>query len=136
MKNCIFCKIISGEIPGRIFYEDEHAIAFLDIDPVNIGHTLVVPKKHFKTIDQMNKLELDKLSETILKLSRGILKVADGMNLMQNNNEVAGQAVPHVHFHLIPRYKNDGYKFSWKRGDKVTDKENKEFLNKMKTFLK
>lgn len=136
MKNCIFCKITKKEIPSEIYYEDEHALAFLDIDPVNVGHTLVIPKKHFETIYQMDKVELDKLSEAILKISKGIMNIADGLNVMQNNKEIAGQAVSHVHFHLIPRYKDDGYKFNWKRDDKVTKEENKEFLNKMESFLK
>lgn len=136
MKECIFCKIIKKEIPVKTYYEDKHSIAFLDINPVNVGHTLVIPKKHFETINEMNKVELDKLSEAILKISKGIMNISDGMNIMQNNNKVAGQVVPHVHFHLIPRYKNDGYKFNWKRGSKVTEKENEEFLNKMKSFLK
>ncbi len=136
MEDCIFCKIVSGEIPKDFIYEDEHCVAFLDIDPVNVGHTLVIPKKHFVTIDEMDKEEYDRLSEAILKLSKGILSINDGMNMMQNNREVAGQVVPHVHFHLIPRHKGDGYKFSWKRDEAVTEEENQEFLDKMKTFLK
>lgn len=136
MESCIFCKIIKKEIPSRLVYEDEHALAFLDVSPVNVGHTLVVPKKHFETIDQMDKIELDKLSETILKISEGIMHVADGLNIMQNNKEVAGQIVPHLHFHLIPRYKGDGYMFNWKKDDGVTKEENEEFLGKIKSFLK
>ena len=136
MIDCIFCKIINGEIPSNKIYEDEHSFAFLDIDPVNIGHTLVIPKEHFATIDKMDKLELDKLSEAILKISKGIMNVADGLNIQQNNKEVAAQLVPHVHFHLIPRYNGDGYKFNWKKDEKVTEEENKEFLGKMQKFLK
>ena len=103
MDNCIFCKIVGGEVSANKFYEDKHCIAFLDIDPVNIGHTLIISKRHFETIDQMDKIELDKLSEGILKISKGIMSIADGLNIQQNNKEVAGQAIPHVHFHLIPR---------------------------------
>ena len=136
MEDCVFCKILKGEVPAKKYYEDEHAFAFLDNNPVNIGHTLVVPKKHFKTIDKMDKLELNKLSEAILKISRGIMKIADGLNIQQNNGKVSGQAVPHVHFHLIPRYKDDGYKFDWKLGKPVTEKHNNDFLKKIKSFLK
>ena len=136
MEDCIFCKIINKEIEKEFIHEDNHTIAFFDRDPVNVGHMLVIPKKHFKTVDEMDKEEYDKLSESILKLSKGIINIADGMNIQQNNNEVAGQVVPHVHFHLIPRYKGDGYKFNWKRDESVTDKETEDFLGKMKTFLK
>jgi len=136
MDNCIFCKIVGGEVSANKFYEDKHCIAFLDIDPVNIGHTLIISKRHFETIDQMDKIELDKLSEAILKISKGIMSIADGLNIQQNNKEVAGQAIPHVHFHLIPRYKGDGYKFNWKRDEAVTIEENEEFLDKMQKFLK
>jgi len=136
MDNCIFCKIVGGEVSANKFYEDKHCIAFLDIDPVNIGHTLIISKRHFETIDQMDKIELDKLSEAILKISKGIMSIADGLNIQQNNKGVAGQAIPHVHFHLIPRYKGDGYKFNWKRDEAVTIEENEEFLDKMQKFLK
>ena len=136
MKDCIFCKIIKREIPAKIFYEDKYCIAFLDINPVNIGHTLIIPKTHFETIEQMKKEDLDKLTEAILKISKGIMRISDGLNVHQNNKPVAGQVVPHIHFHLIPRYSYDNYKFDWKLQKPVTAEENKEFLNKIKTFLK
>ncbi len=136
MTNCIFCKIASGEIPSKKVYEDNHAFAFLDTSPGNVGHTLVIPKKHFETIDKMNKKELDKVTEAILKISGGIMKLADGMNIVQNNNKVAGQLVSHVHFHLIPRYKGDGHRIGWDRNENVTEDQSKEFLEKIKTFLK
>lgn len=135
MKDCIFCKIAKREVEHNAFYEDEHAIAFLDIEPSNIGHTLVIPKKHFETVDEMGKEEYDRLSEAILKISKGIMHIADGLNIIQNNKEVAGQVVPHIHFHLIPRYKNDGYSVGWKKTEGVTEAENNEFLNKIKKFL-
>ena len=130
--DCIFCKIVNKEVPAEIYYEDDHSIAFLDMNPANVGHTLVIPKKHFETIDKMDKMELDKLSEAILKISKGIMNISDGMNIVQNNKEVAGQAVPHVHFHLIPRHKGDGYSLGWKREKKVTKEENNDFLKKFK----
>ena len=136
MEECIFCKIVNKEIPKEFIYEDEHCLAFFDIAPVNVGHMLVIPKKHFETIDGMGKEEYDRLSEAILKLSKGIMNVADGLNVMQNNRPVAGQEVPHVHFHLIPRYEDDGYRFNWKKDDGVTEEENQEFLGKIKSFLK
>lgn len=136
MVNCVFCKISKGETPCNKVYEDEHAFAFLDADPANVGHTLVIPKKHFETIEEMKKDDFDRLSETILKVGKGIMKISDGMNILQNNKKYAGQVVPHVHFHLIPRFKGDGYLFEWNKDHKITEEENDEFLKKIKSFLK
>ncbi|EHP86141.1 HIT family protein [Methanotorris formicicus] len=106
---CIFCKIVSKEIPAKIIYEDEDTMAFLDINPRNRGHTLVIPKKHYETLDEMPDEEMAKLMKTIKKVIE-ILKPLnfDGYNIVNNNKPVAGQEVPHVHFHIIPRYQNDG----------------------------
>ena len=135
MEDCVFCKIIAGEIPSTKIYEDKHCFAFLNIKPVNVGHILIIPKKHFETIDEMNQEDFCNLNEEILRLSKGILKIADGLNVMQNNRLAAGQEISHVHFHLIPRYEKDGYKFNWLREEGVTEGENKEFLKKLKNLL-
>jgi histidine triad (HIT) family protein len=133
MKDCIFCKFIKGEVPnGKVVYEDDYAYAFLDIEPLNLGHTLIVPKKHVETIDQMSSEDLAKLSKAIIKVSSSIMKLSDGLNILQNNKRVAGQAVPHVHFHLVPRYEGDGQKPEWKRKHSITDEQSKEFLDKIK----
>ena len=136
MKDCIFCKIIKKEIPSKVIYEDSHAMAFLDAEPLNIGHTLVVPKRHFQTIDEMPPKELEKISKAITKVSKGIMKVSDGMNILQNNNKIAGQLVPHVHFHLVPRYNGDGHIPEWKRDHSISEKQSDEFLKRIKSFLK
>ena len=106
---CIFCKIVNKEIPAKIVYEDEDTMAFLDINPRNKGHTLVIPKKHYETLDEMPDEEMAKLMKTIKKVVE-ILKPLnfDGYNIVNNNKPAAGQEVPHVHFHIIPRYQNDG----------------------------
>lgn len=110
MPDCIFCKIIKGEIPCNKVYEDETTIAFLDINPATKkgGHTLVLPKKHFKDIEDIPEDLLNKTMNTIKKISKAVLKEAEGVNILQNNKKIAGQFVMHVHFHIIPRYKNDG----------------------------
>ncbi|MCR5751524.1 MAG: HIT family protein [Kiritimatiellae bacterium] len=110
MKNdCIFCAIAAGEIPSFKVYEDDVVVAYLDINPVSEGHTLVIPKKHTEGL-------LDTPDETLaavvarVKLVAAHLKKAlpcDGFNIAQNNGEVAGQTVKHVHFHIVPRYKGD-----------------------------
>ncbi len=107
---CIFCKIINGEIPCYKVYEDGNVLAFLDIKPLNPGHTLVVPKKHYENLEEINEEDLTALILAIKKIGRIIkekLGVA-GYNVSENNGSVAGQEVPHLHFHIIPRHENDG----------------------------
>ncbi len=109
MKDCIFCKIIKGEIPSYKIYEDKKTLAFLDVNPVSRGHALVIPKKHARNLFDIPKEDLIAISATIKKTAQ-ILKDnlgADGINVLQANEEVAGQSVFHIHFHIIPRYKND-----------------------------
>ncbi len=105
---CIFCKIANKEIPAKIVYEDETTLAFLDINPRSKGHTLVIPKKHYETFDELPEDTAISLIKTI-KCVVEILKSLnpDGYNILNNNKPVAGQEVPHVHFHIIPRYDNE-----------------------------
>ncbi len=112
---CIFCKIIKGEIPCAKVYEDSETLAFLDISPCNKGHTLVIPKKHYETIDQMPVEELKDLIAKVQKISKAVKETtsAEGYNVNQNNGKAAGQLVNHVHFHIIPRFNNDGHSFDW-----------------------
>ncbi len=107
---CIFCKIINGEIPCYKVYEDEKIFAFLDIHPVNKGHTLVVPKKHAVNIYDIEESEIAEMVKTGKKLALKIREVtkAEGMNIHMNNEKAGGQAVFHAHIHLIPRYEGDG----------------------------
>jgi histidine triad (HIT) family protein len=104
--SCIFCKIAAKEIPASIIWEDERYLAFLDIKPTTRGHTLIIPKQHYRTFLDVPETELHTYSLAIQRVGK-ILKEAlqfDGFNLFQNNEEVAGQIVFHVHFHLVPRY--------------------------------
>jgi histidine triad (HIT) family protein len=114
MTNCIFCKIANGEIPASKVYEDKDVVAFLDIDPVNKGHTLVIPKKHYATIMDLPNSQLHKLMDIVKKVaSVMIVSEESGVNVQQNNKSAAGQLVHHVHFHVIPRHKGDGHEFDW-----------------------
>ncbi|MSR85830.1 HIT family protein [Candidatus Woesearchaeota archaeon] len=110
MHNCIFCKILTGEIPTLKVYEDTHAIAFLDVNPVSKGHTLVIPKTHYETLSLMPETEFLSYMATVHKVVKGLMKYTDGVNVLQNNGKDAGQLVPHVHFHIIPRRPGDGLK--------------------------
>jgi len=109
-ENCLFCKIISGEIPSKLVYEDDSVYAFLDIYPASEGHMLVAPRKHFSSFTDMGPEDVARLFEAARKITAAVEKAfsADGSNIGINNGEAAGQEVPHVHVHVIPRKKGDG----------------------------
>jgi len=115
MSDCVFCRIIRGEIPSAKVYEDGNCYAFLDIGPWSWGHTLVVPKKHREHITEMSAAEFAAVSSVIPRIARAVLEAtgAAGLNVLQNNGAVAGQAVAHLHFHLIPRHEGDGLGYRW-----------------------
>ncbi|MGN1344121.1 MAG: HIT family protein [Traorella sp.] len=106
---CIFCMIANHEINSSIIYEDETVVAFLDLSQVTKGHTLVVPKKHYANILECDPNVLAHMIQVTQNLSKRIMERchASGVNILNNCNEVAGQSVMHVHFHIIPRYSNE-----------------------------
>jgi len=108
-EHCIFCKIIRGEIPCAKIFEDDHVLAFLDINPAAPGHALVVPKAHAQTLLDVSPNSGNALVAALQKVGRAIMIEcgATGFNCMQNNFASAGQVVPHVHWHVIPRFDND-----------------------------
>lgn len=111
MTDCIFCKIVKGEIPSYKIYEDEHTFAFLDISKDAYGHTLVVPKVHSDNIFDTDNSELKYVISTVQKISNHYKSLGfDGINIINNNNSCAEQSVFHLHFHIIPRLPNDGLK--------------------------
>lgn len=113
MGDCIFCKIVKGEIPSEKIYEDEISFAFLDIHPVNLGHTLLIPKKHFETIYDLPEEIATHLIKIAQKIGNSLKNLgADGTNITTNNGEAAGQIIFHSHIHIIPRFKNDNLS-SW-----------------------
>ena len=109
--DCLFCKIVAGQIPSTKVYEDEHALAFLDINPVNIGHTLVIPKEHHSNLYETSDETLSHMMPIIKKLSIAIKSAlsAEGINIEMNNDPVAGQIIFHTHIHIIPRFDGDGF---------------------------
>lgn len=120
--DCVFCKIRDGQIPSFKIYEDSRTLAFMDINPLNPGHCLVVTKTHAPTIFDAEVLDLQAAIATVKKVAtavRGAVQ-ADGINILQANGAAAFQSVPHFHFHVIPRFSNDGKGFDWKLvpGDK------------------
>lgn len=123
-KECIFCKIIKGEIPSTKLFEDENVLSFLDIMPAAKGHALVIPKKHYSILLDMPHEELKSVIEAVQKIASATMVAlpgVEGFNVIQSNNEAAGQAIPHVHFHVIPRAKHDKLNFNWKYGKAEKD---------------
>lgn len=135
MENCVFCKIISGEIPSYKVYEDDEVLAFLDITPVNPGHTLVVSKKHYNDLLELPEDLAKKIIQAVKKIAPAVIRGsgADGFNLNLNNGSAAGQIVNHVHFHIVPRKFNDGYEL-W-QGQEYQEGEAKVILEKIKKFI-
>ncbi|NLP17149.1 MAG: HIT domain-containing protein [Clostridiales bacterium] len=119
MSNCIFCKIISGDIPSSVLYEDEDFKVIMDISPASRGHAIILTKKHFENLYEID----DEVAKKVLVVAKKVAKAmkkelnCDGLNLLQNNGEDAGQSVFHIHFHLIPRYKGDSVKLKWVPGE-------------------
>jgi len=115
-ETCIFCRIAAREIPAEIVFEDQHAIAFLDIDPLFPGHTLLVPKSHSQTLTDLPAAQVAPLFENAQRLTRAVESAmeADGSFLGINNR--VSQSVPHLHIHIVPRRKKDGLRgFFWPR---------------------
>jgi histidine triad (HIT) family protein len=108
--DCIFCKIVAGEVPSQKVLETDEVFAFLDIAPVKPGHVLVIPKEHFATLLEMDASKAAPLHRAVRKLAAAAMEAtgAQGFNLQVNTHKAAGQLVPHVHYHIIPRHEDDG----------------------------
>ncbi|UCF15406.1 MAG: HIT family protein [Phycisphaerales bacterium] len=113
--NCVFCKIVTGEIPCSRIYENEVVLAFLDVGPISDGHTLVIPKQHFEKLHDCPAELLGQVSRCLGRIARAVVTAtdADGYNVLCNNGRAAGQLVDHVHFHIIPRNTGDGVFNRW-----------------------
>lgn len=115
-ENCIFCKIINGDIPAAKVYENEHVLAFLDISQVTKGHTLIIPKLHQQDVFELEPDTAKEIFSIVPKIANAIKDTYApiGLNILNNNGKPAGQAVFHYHLHLIPRYgKGDGFGAVW-----------------------
>jgi len=114
--SCVFCAIRDSHLPAMILAEDERAFAVLDINPVNDGHALVIPRMHVETLFEIAEEDLLATIRLARRVAGGIRRglEPDGLNLLQNNGAAAFQSVRHVHFHLIPRWEDDGKGFNWR----------------------
>lgn len=118
MADCIFCKIIAGEIPCEKIIEDEVSLSLLDIGPLADGHTLLIPREHWQTLDEMPAETTAAMLKNLPVLVRAVQSATGcaGVNVLQNNGKIAHQEIPHVHFHIIPRYPGDSWQFNWPAG--------------------
>ena len=137
MENCVFCKIINRELPASIVYENEYVIAFLDISPINKGHTLVVPKEHHASISPVPAEFQQHILTVSSAIGRALIKSSeyDGFNLHLSNGGCAGQTVDHAHMHVIPRVGTDGFHWNW-RALKYEDNEQSEIISNLQEKLK
>jgi histidine triad (HIT) family protein len=110
-ESCAFCKIARKEASANIVYEDENVIAFMSINPINVGHTLIVPKKHYENIYEIPEEEVAHLYKVVKKLAHAVNKAvgAEGIRIVQNNGEAAGQVIFHMHVHIIPMNKEHSW---------------------------
>jgi len=109
--DCIFCQIAAGEIESTKLYETDNVVAILDINPVNPGHTLIIPKKHSVNLLDADEVILGEMMAATKKVAQAIVDAFDeydGFNLNSNNGRIAGQVIPHMHWHIVPRKLNDG----------------------------
>lgn len=137
MKDCIFCKIVKGDLPADVVYENDSVLAFLDIAPINKGHILVIPKEHRESASTLTNEEHLNLSKVAAEIGRSLVRGTDydGYNFHLANGGCAGQAVPHTHLHVIPRVGTDGFYWNW-RGLTYEDGEKEELIEKIQEKLK
>lgn len=132
-ENCIFCKIAAGEIPSATLYEDNDFRVILDVNPASKGHALILSKEHYRNLYELD----DGLASKALVLAKKMIVRlkdvlgCDGYNIVQNNEEAAGQTVFHFHMHMIPRYQGDKVGIGWHMGE-LKEKDKEEILNSVK----
>jgi len=133
--NCLFCDIINRKKTGHFILEDDTHVAFLDRYPIDVGHTLVLPKEHFSTITDMSEKHVGELFSKVPKIAKAILQAtnADAFSVGQNNGRAAKQIIPHVHVHIIPRYNHKGT--IWTKRVISNDEDLKKLSEKIKKFI-
>jgi histidine triad (HIT) family protein len=114
-QDCVFCRIVAGQLPATKVYEDAELLAFIDIGPLVKGHTLVIPKQHMNLVTDAPPGVLARVMHLVQKVACAQMNglKADGVNIHQANGAAAGQVVPHLHFHVVPRFKDDGHHWNW-----------------------
>jgi len=137
MIDCLFCRIVSGEVPATIVYEDDNSVAFLDHRPLFPGHTLLVPREHIETLGELPTKIITPYFEAVQLLSRAVETAMEAEGTFVAMNNRVSQSVPHLHVHLVPRRKKDGLKgFFWPRTKYKSDEEMEEVKKKIANALK
>jgi histidine triad (HIT) family protein len=137
MADCLFCRIVSGELPATIVYEDDNSVAFLDHRPLFPGHTLLVPREHVETLGELPVKNVGPYFEAAQLLSRAVESAMDAEGTFVAMNNRVSQSVPHLHVHIVPRRKKDGLKgFFWPRTKYKEGEEMEEVKKKIATALK
>ncbi|MFB5645535.1 MAG: HIT family protein [Nitrosopumilaceae archaeon] len=133
--DCLFCDIIGGKKTGHFIYEDDSHVAFLDRYPIDVGHSLVIPREHHERITEMSAEKVGELFSKVPKIVNGVLQAtnADAFSLGQNNGRAAKQIIPHVHVHIIPRYDHKGT--IWTKRGISNDNELSELAKKIRTLI-
>ena len=136
MKDCVFCRVLDGTEPGSFIYRDDHLAAFMTIQPVNPGHVLVVPVAHADNLEELGESGSAEVMALAHRIA-GAIRIADlkceGVNLWLSDGRAAGQAVPHFHLHIFPRYRGDGFGFQF--GPDYTDLPPREELDRVAHLL-
>ncbi|WP_428324163.1 HIT family protein [Nitrosopumilus sp.] len=132
---CIFCDILEGKREGHILYEDDSHVAFLDKYPIDVGHSLLIPREHHERITEMTPENVGKLFSLVPKIAKAILigAKADAFSIAQNNGRAAKQIIPHVHIHIIPRYNSKGT--IWTKREISTDSDLEELAKKIRSAI-
>lgn len=130
--DCIFCKLVNGIIPTNSLYEDDVVKVIFDAGPASSGHVLILPKEHFDNVYSLDDDTAAHIFQVAVKVAKALKEGLnlEGLNIVQNNGEIAGQTVFHFHMHIIPRYKGDTVNVGWKPGE-VTDEE----IEKIKSLV-
>ena len=134
--DCIFCKLANGIIPTNSLYEDDVVKVIFDAGPASSGHVLILPKEHFDNVYALDDDTAAHVFQVAVKVAKALKEGLnlEGLNIVQNNGEIAGQTVFHFHMHLIPRYKGDNVGITWTPGE-LSDKDKEEILSKVKEQL-
>jgi histidine triad (HIT) family protein len=137
VSDCIFCRIVAKEIPATIIHEDDDVLVFMDIGPIIKGHALVISKQHYDPVTETPDAVLAKLHIMAKRVAAAQMNGlgADGVNIMQNNGAAAGQEVPHIHLHVIPRFIGDGHHWNWNPTTYDDFDEVAELAEKMRNHL-
>ncbi len=133
ISNCVFCKINAGDLPADRLFEDELILCFLDVAPINPGHAVIIPKEHHTSLTTVPEPTLARIFQLAPKIVQAAVRAtdADGFNLHLANGQCAGQAVPHVHLHLIPRSPTDGFSWDWRSRSQTYESDPSEIADKI-----